>query len=735
MTSDEIFKLIGVKDTIDFVYQPIPEKVLAILNCEDDPWWDWLRDTAGKILNSTVDAIHKLKIRDKLDAVWQTVVNIFNRVIEVFDWILATPKWWIEVKFKAVIEALSGIKNYLYGELKRFLADPWGYIYDVVQRAVRPLIDGIKTVAINAWDLANKIWSKLWGWLEPKLNWLKDVIYIPIKAAIDGVQNWINSARDWIWGKLQWVYNQIYNAVSTVFNTIKSSISNALDTITASVDNVRHFFNQALGSVGEALWQGLNSLLGRIWDFFVDFFGKVGSWLKESVLEPIWKGMQAFGSWIVKIFTSLYTQAKNALWKLAPSAPEKGEELMNSAIKLLGIGAGGFAALTGVSMAVSWLSKHHLGHLSAILYDMSSYKYIAGALIGGLVFAAYTQPLKYFYNAKFRPFLPKWGEVMEAYGRSKISDDLFKFFLKYNGTPDKYFPIYKAIAARPISAFMIRYIADAEIVDPDGIFKICMDNGYSVEHAGYMAYAMSWGANAPYRKMVETQIRKCYKEGYITKERMDSEIKKAREVREVPVSYTTVDGYTYRATIKVPLDQKTLMSMAADWESFYDSTTDKVSALKTAYSKESITESEFREKLKPLIVVPERLEDIISREKAKKTGKTEPEKGKTLRDELKTVLRRCYKEGLITWEYLKSLIDQANKVVDEATLILERAAWEAFYDDRMDLIRIYKENLENGIIDEATFRRDLIDLGLRPAKVELMIKYDLAKKTGRLPTE
>ena len=279
---------------------------------------------------------------------------------------------------------------------------------------------------------------------------------------------------------------------------------------------------------------------------------------------------------------------------------------------------------------------------------------------------------------------------------------------------------------------MIRYIAEAEITDPQGIFGICMDAGYSVEHAAYMAYAMSWGANSSYRRAAEAAVRKCYKEGFIDKTKMDRAISQIRTVREVPVTYTTIDGYTYRATIKVPLDQKALMRITAEWEAFYDSMYDKVSALKTAYSKETISEEELRNGLRALGIVESKIEDIVAREKAKKKAKTEPERGKTLRDELKSVFRKCYKEGFITAEYLDKLLEESNKIVDERELIKQRANWEAFYDDMYDLVKIYKENLENGIISDEEFRRDLIDLGLRPEKVELMIQYIKAKKTGRI---
>jgi hypothetical protein len=122
---------------------------------------------------------------------------------------------------------------------------------------------------------------------------------------------------------------------------------------------------------------------------------------------------------------------------------------------------------------------------------------------------------------------------------------------------------------------------------------------------------------------------------------------------------------------------------------------------------------------------------MIKRLKAKKKQKTEPEKGKDLRKELKSVLTGCYKEGFITKAQLDKEVKDANKLVDEETLIFQRAEWEAYKDDMTDWLKIYTDSLSTGLITEAEFRVDLIDMGFRSSKVELLIKYDQAKKAGR----
>lgn len=635
--------------------------------------------------------------------------------------------WWDHF-----LETFKGIAWDVSSEFKAFVRDPVGTIWNGIKGGIASLIEGVKTGFKVTWDFAYNLWSYLQGFVQPLIESLKNTIINWITDRVNAIRIWLNETKDILSSVIKGMIPDIRQAIKDTQEVFSKPIVNIQNALEDTKNVILKTFDFGLGGLINTFKDFLSGLWDKAWEWFTNLIGKVASFLNERFFQPIWNLIKDAWSWLVSIFSALWREVKDLFFSLAPSAPERGEDLMVQGLKLLGVGVGAFGALTGLSMAVSWLSKHHLGHLSAILYDMSSYKYIAGALFGGLVTAAYAQPLKYYYNAVFRPYLPRFSDVLDALGRSIISPDVFKFILKYEGISEKYADMYQRLAARPVSPFMIRYIADAEITDPQGIFAICMDCGYSVEHAAYMAYAMSWGANASYRKDAEKVIRNCFKEGFIDKSRMDQAISEIRSTREVPVSYKTIDGLTYSATIRVPLDQKTLMKITSEWEAFYDSMYDKVSALKSAYATENISEEEFRSGLRNLGIVENKIEDIVSREKAKKKAKTEPDKGKSLRSELKSVLTRCYKEGFITAEYLDELIEESNKIVDEEELIKQRANWEAFYDDMVDLVNIYKTNLENGIIEEDEFRRDLIDLGLRPEKVELMIKYTYAKKTGRI---
>jgi len=660
-----------------------------------------------------------------LQDIWIKLKSLADRFWDIFGRISADWFW-------DMFQRLKGFTDRIGWAWREFVADPFGKIYEYTQRAVRPLINGIKTVSINVWDIANKVANAVSGTIQNIVDYAKNTIISVLYSKFSDVFNWVINAKNTVINEIKLDLQALKFLPGEFKNTTVKLSQASIEEIKAGVSAILKTFDFGLGGVADAIIKGISNLFDTGWDWFTSALSKMWNFVSSNFLSPLWDGAVSVFNWLWAKVQNFFSYVLNLAKRTAPRAPEQGDSLIWEGVKFLGLGG---AILAGMMLA-GGLAKRVAGadipYLGAIFADFAGFQYITGAVMGGLITASYAQPLKYYYNALFRPYLPSWSEAREAFGRNKISDSLFKFFMKYHGLPEKYLDMYRELAARPISSFLIRYIADAELVDPRGIFEICMDNGYRPSHSQYLATAMSWGANASYRRAVESILKKCYKEGFISKDEFDKYINQIRTRSQVVATYKTVDGYTISATVEVPIDQKTLLKMSADWEAFYDSMQDKLSALKSAYSKEQITEEEFRNELKKIIKVDTKIEDIVQREKAKKRTKTEPERGKTLRQELKTVLKNCYKEGFITASYLQKLLDDYNKVVDEKTLIKERANWEAFYDDMKDLVAIYKENLENGVISEEVFRRDLLDMGLRPDKIELMIQLIQAKKAGRI---
>lgn len=731
MTYRELDNLLGLTNLKDFTNHLTVKGCQVSVAIRPDGTFLLLDEDKWKYWGLNFDWANPWGITDKINTLVRNIQDIWRKVLDIFHFVWEAfgtgwKSWWNEIW-----EAIRRMYYNFTSAFFEFTRDPWGYLWRVITAVVSPLISGIKTVLSVTWRFAYDLWNYLSNWISPLFDSVKNTILNWITARIDSVYTWINNLRtsisNWFKDQLREI-GLLSEKMSLVWKNITETIPSELAAIKSSIEKT---FDFGLGGLADAFYNAISNIFGTFWDWFKEIIGKGWSFVNKSFLMPLKAGSEEVMSWFWEQIQEMIRTITDVAKRMLPRAPEQGSSMVWEALGFLGMGAGVLALMTLGGGMAKRISGADIPGLGAIVADFSGFKYITGAIMGGLVLAAYTIPLKYYYNALFKPWLPSWMETQMAFGRSKISPELFKFFQKYAGIEEKYFDMYQVLAYRPISAFMIRYIADAEITDPIGIFRICMDNGYSPEHAGFMAFAMTWGANGIYRSKVFAGLQRCYKEGYISKPRLDLEVANLKSTELIDATYYGVYGHSTTVQIKVGLDQTALITLAAEWDSFFDSMGDKVATVKTLYNKETITLSEFKAGLVELGITPLRIDDIVAREKAKKRGKTEPDKGKILRDVLKGVIRKCFKEGFITKEMFESWLASSNVVVDEPSLLKAQAWWEAYYDDMMDWRKIYEKLLTDGTVTESEFKLDLIDMGFKPEKVELMIKYDQAKKGVR----
>ena len=732
MDYKDLDNLLGLSNLNDFTNQLTVNGCQSVVvlqqtgtrfNLDEDPWKYW---------GLNFDWKNPFGITDKLNTLVKNIQDIWRKVCDTFTnvWNLVGGKaaWW----WHHLFDTLNGLMYDVSYEFKKFIWNPATYIWNAIKGGIKTLIDGIKMVGIDIWDFVLKVRNAISDVVSSFVSAAQNVIVNWITNKVNVIYNWLISVRDWIVDHLKTFLLTLKFLPGEMAITVTKLSSEALSQISASTSAILKTIDFGLGGLATSFYNALTGLIDKAWDWFLSLVSKLSLYLKDEFFEPLMDTMKNVWGWLVRWFRSLWDKVKDTLYKLAPTAPEKGEELIESAMGLLGLGISGFGALTGVSMLVSWLSKHHLGHLSALLYDASSYKYISAAVMGGLVFAAYTQPLKYFYNAKFRPYLPAWKDACLMYDRSIITDDEFKFFMKYNGIPDKWFDYYYKVYDKPVSPRQLAPASAWETMDlSDFIYEITF-YGLWPERAESTARFLWWGGKEPWTTRLLTAMMYGLRRGFFGAEKI---VKQFRDLLEEPRTIEIVDKATGRRVTKsshgFPSNLE-LITLIGEWERTRLKADAMVDAIKVQYKEDLITEEEARKEMAKYIVIPEVIDSELAPIKYRKAKQPEPEKGKPLRDELKTIIRMCYKEGLITHKYLEEQLDNANVLVDEKTLILLRAEWEAFYDDMMDWRKIYEKSLADGLITEAEFRRDLIDMGFRASKVELMIKYDRAKKKGRI---
>jgi murein DD-endopeptidase MepM/ murein hydrolase activator NlpD len=660
---------------------------------------------------------------DKLNQIWEMVKSIPEKIVN----------FWNEFKdllrniFKGgwLNETIEALRLFLWNtsaDLRKIFMDPIGHVKGWIEEIARRVRDYLIEAGDFIKDIAERVWAVVKGGIENTRDFIVEKVWgyaenlwRNFKTSLDNV---VHEIIDPISNTFQWLWEQI----KEFFNKyLFDPIRNIWYRIQVTWEDIKLVFTD-IGIYISEFFKSVKLLFTQPGEFYKRLVTEIGQITSSETFRKIYSAVERAWDWLVEIFEKIVRTIIDEAKKFAPTAPEKAESLIESGIKLMGIATAGFGALTGVSMAVSWLSKHHLGHLSAILYDMSSYRLISTALIGGLITAAYAQPLRYFYNATFRPYLPPFRDAFSGFSRNIISKKGFQFHLKYAGIPDTYLEFYDRLASDPISPFLLRGMAEAEVADADTLFKYTMDRGYSLEKSIDVTGSLMWLAARDYRKAAENSVKKHLIEGYITEKDYKAEISRIRNKREVKVSYKTIDGETYSGTVLVPLSHEELMEISARWDSLFDRLKERENSIKSDLKAGDIDAATAREQLAEFIKDESKINDIIRECIRHLKTKEEPDRGKSIRTALKSRLRACYKEGFINKERYDKERDTVNKITDPILLEDMLAEWDAFYDDMADQVSRLKSMAKNREITVDNLRTELTNLGMRPSKIDLIVK-------------
>jgi hypothetical protein len=724
---ENLENLTSLEGLRDFIYQPVPiEEYL-----ERDSVWELAFSTTQQ--NPTQEIADPTIFGWTFDWPWpfSSIAGFFTRAFQAIEdlwnkfisFLSQNPIWWIN----DTLEKLRDFYYTLRNALAKFCQDPVGFLSGVIDSIVSRIRSFSTNVVVNIGNFIEDIWNRLYNFIKPAFDSIVSLaiqkvqnLWLDFSTALNNLKtdiiDPIGNTFAWLWNQMQNFFTQyITEPVKYFFYKAQLFYDYLLGEFKVSWVYISEFFKT------------IKLLITQPGEFFKQLMSSIGQITSSDTFRTIWNSVGKAWDWLVDIFTKIFNAIIEEAKKFAPSAPDKGENLLSSGLRLLGIGIGGFGALTGVSMAVSWLSKHHLGHLSAILYDMSSYRLISNALFGGLIFAAYAQPLRYYYNATFRPYLPPFRDAFTAFSRNIIGKKEFGHHLKYAGIPDTYLELYDRLGSEPVSPFLIRGMAEAEIVNPDLIFKYVMDRGYDIKKSIDITGSLLWAASKDYRKAAERSVQKHLIEGYISLEEFNNQIQKIRSLKEYSVSYATIDGETYSGKVYVPLPQEELMAISAQWDAKYDRLKEKENAIKTDLKSGDIDVITAREQLSQFILDQSKIEDIIRECVRELKSKEEPDRGKAIRSSLKSQLRTCYKEGFINKDLYDSLRKEANETTDPNILEDMLAEWSAFYDDRTDQLKYYKEKAINKEITIDELSAKLQEWKMRPSKIDLIIN-DVVEK-------
>jgi len=649
-----------------FIKDPRPERYLKF---EIIAFWEgriqelhgWT-DPLGQAARWIVD-----RVRDVLSWLWTSLIRpgvqaIFNG----FRWLWDAAVNWARNAYNAAISVWNKVIN-IYAFLTGTLFSTVQHIWNTLAGIGRVVYDNVRSALSVVRDVFVTVWN----------------IYIkPGVEAIIGGFRWLwDAAVEWAQKAVTWAQNA-YNAITKAWESITESISGAFETIVKAV-------------------AGLPQVIAGAFQNAVSFLGDVLKQVWQSIFVPIgqkiMEGMQWIATKIGEVFNTAWNAIKGLLSALAPVTPDKAENAALNALKIAGLAAGGLLSMTAVWDLIHPVKDIIPGEIKAMIYDVTNFKLILGALAGSLVFAAITQPARYFYNSIFMPKLPDVRQLIELRSRGKLSKSDYTKYLKYHGFAPHLHDYFEELAITPVRYFALNAVARSGYFDEPFFKEELQRSGYSQRAQEVMLQMYRQTAQEATRGYYGSVVISRYREGIIDKDGLSEELKML--------------GY--------PEQLRSQLIIGAELYYDLDTVKDYVSAVRQAYRYGKITIDELKAQLAGLGLREDRIERIVAIELAR----AKEDVGTTQEEEVRaygrgTVIKR-FREGLITDIELENEL----RILGYSQQWIERlrqvALLERDYDFAMTVLSYVKTAYRKRKIDDTRFIEILRSFGFTDDKITL----------------
>jgi len=648
-------------------------------------------------------------LRNELAAFWEGRIKEFHGwtdpVGQVAEWVVEKVKdmlsWFWENVFKPGIETIIGAFRWIWDSIKSKVESAWDWILSVYNKLV---------------DVYNYLTRTIYDYLRDAWSWLRDIgstIYSKVREALNVVWEWVQEAASFIvektlesmkvyFGLYQTIIEAVRDFLAGLIEKLHSATESAWHSLTEFISGKLETITKALAALPQSIAAGFKSAVSYIYDILKAIWDKV--------IVPVGTRIKDALEWIAHklhdIFITVLESLENIFRSVVPITPERAPNLALTALKVSGLAAAGLLAMAGVWDALHPFKDLIPGEIKAMIYDVTNFNKILGAFTGALFAVSIAQPMKYYYNATFRPYVPTWSDIMELRSRGKLDDETFVRFMHYYGYDDIYKPYFDELANTPAGYFMLRMMASTGFFDEKIFREEIARLGYAKETQEFLFETFKRMVTEPTRGIYSSYIINRYIVGITDLSELEQEAAMlgyfGAQIKQIRIGALLRDDYEY---IK-----------------------DVISALQYAYRRGYITLDEFRAQLGALGLRAEKIQQYVTIEQIRK----KEEVGTTQEEEVRaygrsTAIRR-FREGLTT----ESQLEQELRMLGYSDQWIQRlkivAMLERDYDFAMSVLSAVKSAWEKEKIGDEMFIQILRDFGFTDDKIMLELQLLKLKK-------
>ena len=600
-----------------------------------DPYW---KDFFRYIGTATLRAYDILQTG--IDPFIDSLKTFFQNV---YLWL--TQKWgqlsaWLAGISGYIEDLWNNLKDYFQGLCNRILNFPidlWAW----VRFAWDQILDYVWLLGSNIWKWVKEAWEEIldyaWKLVRAGLDWLGwfwAEIYEYVKDLALAI--W-----DPAWGKVAEWYEKVEAWVLAGWGWLKAYILEYWERVKAWVlekwAEFKAWIFEGIPTYWPKVKEALEDILRAIWAYIL----KSITYLKDRYAAPLAEGIQRALGWIEERFTYVIGRAYDEIMDLAgryrPMTPERSVELAGL---MFGSAVGLGALAHGIALSVEAIPNlKYMGvhYLSAFAARMGGFGAISGATMGVIAAISLRTPFTYYLNSLIRPTIPDARMLIEFRAKREINLPEFKSYMKYHGYSDRWIELTDSWLWKDPRLFEILYLTDVTVPTEDWLKRKFERAGYEDVDVKYMVRTAQMRTTKSPRTYVMTALRRNYRHGFLTEHELTEGIE----------------------ALEVAPDAIDWIKRAGELDNIYEINTDLVTAYRTAYRNDLITEEECAASLSALGLPPARVDAVVYLEWVRKTPSALRAERKEVEAQWREVQKKysqvyieCFRRGLITEEQL-----------------------------------------------------------------------------------
>jgi hypothetical protein len=598
---------------------------------------------------------------------------VLEDIIEWVRWIYDRLTEFFSYYWSQFTDLLSNVRNWILEQSTRAIQSWWAglqYTFFWIKDTVYNIYNRVTTIASEVYHNVSQALEglvyRITAYIGPFFSQLGTQLGTWFNQAWTWISTSVSNLTQTVWG---WIQETWYR-ISAWSSGLWANISDWFNKLWVQIGQVWGDVTQWFGK----LWDNVKDIPGLVLAGLEDVAGKIGdkltSWLEKDIEEAVKKmegaaesGEPLTGSpfwmvlaeWAIALLPLLWTALKQWLPRLAlfggilalektgkledlvekfitpafvgviqhfedlgPMAPQPGGTVAVPITKILTTTIAGLATFVLAGGVMGIFKQTGLGVVSAMLYDLTNFRTLTAAFMTAFAGVYIAQPMKYYYQDIARPMLPQLGDMREIakdYGFAKgpragydpipldqvgrmwgEGKENFRLAARYHGIGDKWLDDLYEDSFTPPRYFPLKAMADAGIYDEEFYTSQLMKSGYTP--------AMIKGMLSMLQKMSLGEIKGVmlplaitrFREGFSDVEDLQTEL------RALGLPESKIGLYIFAAQL----------SYQTDYAS------DMLTAYRTQFRKDMITEDNFRQLLSGLGINPVKIEGYILRENASK---------------------------------------------------------------------------------------------------------------------